>query len=158
MDLLSTVVLMLLSALFGVGVAYLFNVRFSREKDKKARNARLRALEQEIKSNILLVNILLVDAKNLAGEGGKPRLLANALQKSQEDWLTLETTLQENLPKLYSEISIYNDHVELLISGATSDSIFLNEFFFFTKSKNIKGLLKACQEALSSITSPDPKK
>jgi len=101
MDLLSTVVLMLLSALFGGGVAYLFHVRFSREKDKKARNARLRALEQEIKSNILLV-----DAKNLAGEGGKPRLLANALQKSQEDWLTLETTLQENLQKLYQYIMI----------------------------------------------------
>ena len=152
MDLLSTVVLMLLSALFGGGVAYLFNVRFSREKDKKARNARLRALEQEIKSNILLV-----DAKNLAGEGGKPRLLANALQKSQEDWLTLETTLQENLQKLYSEISIYNDHVELLIRGAASGSTFLNQFFT-TKSNHIKGLLKACQEALSSITSPDPKK
>jgi len=157
MDLLSTVVLMLLSALFGVGVAYLFNVRFSREKDKKARNARLRALEQEIKSNILLVNILLVDAKNLAGEGGKPRLLANALQKSQEDWFTLETTLQENLQKLYSKISIYNDYVELLIRGATSGSTFLNEFFT-TKLNDIKGLLKACQEALSSITSPDPKK
>jgi len=152
MDLLSTVVLMLLSALYGGGVAYLFNVRFSREKDKKARNARLRALEQEIKSNILLV-----DAKNLAGEGGKPRLLANALQKSQEDWLTLETTLQENLQKLYSEISIYNDHVELLIRGAASGSTFLNQFFT-TKSNHIKGLLKACQEALSSITSPDPKK
>jgi len=152
MDLLSTVVLMLLCALFGGGVAYLFNVRFSREKDKKARNARLRALEQEIKSNILLV-----DAKNLAGEGGKPRLLANALQKSQEDWLTLETTLQENLQKLYSEISIYNDHVELLIRGAASGSTFLNQFFT-TKSNDIKGLLKACQEALSSITSPDPKK
>jgi len=152
MDLLSTVVLMLLSALFGGGVAYLFNVRFSREKDKKARNARLRALEQEIKWNILLV-----DVKNLTGEGGKPRLLANALQNSQEDWLTLETTLQENLPKLYSEISIYNDHVELLISGAASGSTFLNKLFI-TKSKDIKGLLKACQEALSSITSPDSKK
>jgi len=152
MDLLSTVVLMLLSALFGVGVAYLFNVRFSREKDKKARKARLQALGQEIKSNILLV-----DAKNLAGEGGKPRLLANALQKSQEDWLTLETTLQENLQKLYSQISRYNDHVELLISGAVSGSTFLNSFFT-TKSKDIKKLLKACQKALSSITSPDSKK
>ena len=157
MDLLSTVVLMLLSALFGGGVAYLFHVRFSREKDKKARNARLRALEQEIKSNILLVNILLVDAKNLAGEGGKPRLLANALQKSEEDWLTLETTLQENLPKLHSQISRYNDHVELLISGAASGSTFLNKFFT-TKSKDIKKLLKVCQKALSSITSPDSKK
>jgi len=152
MDLLSTVVLMLLCALFGGGVAYLLNVRFSREKDKKARNARLRALEQEIKSNILLVNILLVDAKNLAGEGGKPRLLANALQKSQEDWLTLETTLQENLQKLYSEISIYNDHVEMVIRGTVSASNELNE------KLDIKKLLKTCQADIPNITSHDPKK
>ncbi len=157
MDLLSTVVLMLLSALFGGGVAYLFHVRFSREKDKKARNARLRALEQEIKSNILLVNILLVDAKNLAGEGGKPRLLANALQKSQEDWLTLETTLQENLQKLYSEISIYNDHVEMVIRGTVSASNELNEKFI-KESEDIKKLLKTCQADIPSITSHDPKK
>ncbi len=73
MDLLSTVVLMLLSALFGGGVAYLINVRFSRKQDKKARDARLQGLEQEIESNILLV-----DAPNLTGQGGKPRLLTNA--------------------------------------------------------------------------------
>ena len=152
MDLLSTVVLMLLSALFGGGVAYLFNVRFSREKDKKARKARLRALGQEIKSNILLV-----DAKNLAGEGGKPRLLANALQKSQEDWLTLETTLQENLQKLYSEISIYNDHVEMVIRGTVSASNELNEKFI-KESEDIKKLLKTCQADIPNITSHDPKK
>ena len=143
---------MLLSALFGGGVAYLINVRFSRKQDKKARDARLQGLEQEIEANILLV-----DAPKLTGQGGKPRLLIKALQKSQEDWLTLETTLQENLQKLYSEISIYNDHVELLIRGAASGSTFLNKFFF-TKSNDIKGLLKACQEGLSIVTSPDTKK
>jgi len=152
MDLLSTVVLMLLSALFGGGVAYLFNVRFSREKDKKARNARLQALEQEIKWNILLV-----DVKNLTGEGGKPRLLTNALQKSQEDWLTLETTLQENLQKLYSEISIYNDRVDLFVSRESSGLSHYGDFFG-KKSPEIKELLKTCQADIPSITSPDSKK
>ncbi len=152
MDLLSTVVLMLLSALFGGGVAYLFNVRFYRQQDKKARDARFHGLEREIEANLLLV-----DAKHLHNQQGKPRLLANALQESQDDWFTLEPTLQENLQKLCSEISIYNDHVELLISGAASGSTFLNKLFF-RKSKDIKKLLKACQADIPSITSHGPKK
>ena len=88
----STLLSVLVGALAGGFITYWFNVRFYAQQDKEARNARLRGLEQEIESNILLV-----DAKNLTGEGGKPRLLANALQKSQEDWFTLKTELQENL-------------------------------------------------------------
>jgi len=152
MDLLSTVVLMLLSALFGGGVAYLFNVRFYRQQDKKARDARFHGLEREIEANLLLV-----DAKHLHNQQGKPRLLANALQESQDDWFTLEPTLQENLQKLCSEISIYNDHVGMVIRGTVTGSNALNEWFI-EKSGDIKKLLKACQEALSSITSPDSKK
>ncbi len=129
-----------------------FNVRFSRKQDKKARDARFHGLEREIEANLLLV-----DAKHLHNQQGKPRLLANALQESQDDWFTLEPTLQENLQKLCSEISIYNDHVEMVIKGTISGSDLLYQLLI-KKSKDIKKLLKACQEALSSITSPDSKK
>ncbi len=152
MDLLSTVVLMLLSALFGGGVVYLFNVRFYRQQDKKARDARFHGLEREIEANLLLV-----DANRLHDQAGKPRLLANALQKSQDDWFTLEITLQENLQKLYCEISIYNDHVEMVIKGTISGSDLLYQLLI-KKSKDIKKLLKACQADIPSITSPDSKK
>jgi len=156
MDWLSTVVLMLLSVLVGAAAGgfstYWFNVRFSRKQDKKARDARFHGLEREIEANLLLV-----DANRLYDQAGKPRLLANALQKSQDDWFTLETTLQENLLELYFEISIYNDHVEMVIRGTVQGSIEL-DYSFIQKSEDIKKLLKACQEALSSITSPDSKK
>ncbi len=156
MDWLSTVVLMLLSALVGALAGGFstdwFNVRFSRKQDKKARDARLQGLAQEIEANILLV-----DAPKLTGQGGKPRLLIKALQKSQEDWLTLETTLQENLQKLHSEISNYNDRVDLFFSREGSGLSHYGDFFG-QRSPAIKLLLKACQEDIRSITSRDPKK
>ena len=152
MDWLLPVGTTLLGVIIGLVGTYYFNVRFYRQRDELARSARFHGLEREIEANLLLV-----DAKHLHNQQGKPRLLANALQESQDDWFTLEPTLQENLQKLCSEISIYNDHVEMVIRGTVTGSNALNEWFI-EKSGDIKKLLKACQEALSSITSPDSKK
>jgi len=153
MDWLLPVGTILLGVLVGGVVTYCINVRFSREQDKKARNARLRGLEQEIEANLLLV-----DAPNLTGQGGKPRLLANALQKSQDDWFSLEITLQKNLQKLYSEISIYNDRVDFFVRQVVARSDVSAGKFFESKSPEIKELLKVCQADFQNIISHDPKK
>ncbi len=152
MDWLLPVGTTLLGVIIGLVGTYYFNVRFYRQRDELARSARFHGLEREIEANLLLV-----DANPLPNQAGKPRLLANALQKSQDDWFTLETTLQENLQKLYCEISIYNDHVEMVIKGTISGSDLLYQLLI-KKSKDIKKLLKACQADIPSITSRDPKK
>ncbi len=146
MDWLPTLLSTIAGVIIGSFITYHFNIRFFQKQEKEARHTRLHRLKEEISANLLLV-----EAKNLTGHGGRPRLLASAVQDSQMDWFSLETKLQESLAKLYSEISIWNDQVDLFVritaGGQSPKSAFFDE-----KYKDIRILLNSCGESLQWIS------
>lgn len=138
--LFSSIVLVLLGAL----IPFIFNIYKDHRSDEKARKSRLQGLLHEIEANILLVN-----APNITGEGGKPRLLNHALQGTQNDWFTFKNDLQAKLQKLNAEINVFNMKVDLFLSVRLSglDSGLRN--FFPDKAAEINTLLEDCKKELT---------
>jgi len=149
MDWLQILVPTIVGVVTGASITYLYNVRLDRKRNEQAIRTRLQGLTKEIESNLLLLN-----SGNLTGHGGKPRLLIDALQRTQDDWFTLQAELQTKLQKLYAEISIFNIKVGLFLDQPVS-SKFLLGTFFENKPPEINKCLKDCKKDLDSYLVKD---